>query len=93
MLTETDKIREAEGEFLADNAGYFAQAFGPLNELFENSGPMQVVSEESEMTLVVGVRETEEAGVMDVDCVMLEPNQESLRDCVDSVLVDNSGDR
>ena len=85
MSTETDSIREAEGEFLAGNAGFFAQAFGPLNEVFGNSGPMQVVSEESEMTLVVAVRETEEPGVMDVDCVMLEPNQESLRDCVDSI--------
>jgi hypothetical protein len=88
MSTETDVIREAEGEFLTSNAGFFAQTFGPLNALFENSGPMQVVSEESEMTLVVGVRETEESGVMDVDCVMLEPNQESLRDCVNTILMD-----
>ncbi|MBT8037730.1 MAG: hypothetical protein KJO21_09315 [Verrucomicrobiae bacterium] len=89
MSAQTDKIKESSREFLATNAVFFAQMCEPLNALFQSSGPMQILSDESEMTLVVAVRateETDEAGAMDVDCVMLEPNHESLRTCVNSIL-------
>ena len=87
MTKPTNEIQadEIAGEFLAENAEFFAQAFAVLNPVFGNSGPMRIVSEESEMTVVVGVNEPDESGEMDVDCVLLDPEQESLRDCIDSL--------
>jgi len=76
--------------FVGENASYFAQAFSPLNEVFGNEGPMKVVSDEADYTVVVSVRHAEgdqsqDEGVMDVDCAILEANQESLRDCLDAL--------
>ncbi|MFK7911787.1 MAG: hypothetical protein AB8F34_14465 [Akkermansiaceae bacterium] len=87
MSKKIDKQQtdEVAGEFLAENAEFFAQAFAALNPVFDNPGPMRIVSEESEMTVVIGVKEKEEDGAMDVDCILLDPDQESLRDCVDSL--------
>lgn len=73
--------------FVGENAGYFAQAFAPLNEVFGNAGPMKIVSDEADYTVVVSVRHADggdphEEGVMDVDCAILESNQDSLRDCL-----------
>ena len=48
---------------------------------------MNIVSEEADFTIVVGMKPTEEDGVMDVDCVTLEPNQESLKDCINVLFV------
>ena len=84
-LSEKFEADEIAGEFLAENAEFFAQAFAVLNPIFGNAGPMRIVSEESEMTVVVGVNEPDESGEMDVDCVLLDPEQESLRDCIDSL--------
>ncbi len=76
---------DVAGDFLAENAEFFAQAFVALNPVFQSSGLMRVVSEESEMTMVVGVKGPDEDGEMDVDCVLLDPDQESLRDCLDAL--------
>ena len=83
--SNTNQTDEIAGEFLVENAEFFAQAFAALNSVFGNSGPMRIVSDESEMTVVVGVKETDADGAMDVDCVLLDPDQESLRDCIDSL--------
>lgn len=76
--------------FVGENASYFAQAFAPLNEVFGNAGPMKIVSDEADYTVVVAVRNAEDEeqpadGVMDVDCAILEADQDSLRDCLDAL--------
>ncbi|NWK55825.1 hypothetical protein HW115_09400 [Verrucomicrobiaceae bacterium N1E253] len=81
-----DPIAEQQA-FLAANAEYFAQAMSPLNELFRNSGTMNIVSEEQEYTVVVGIKEVDEEGAADVDCATLEPNQQSLRDCLNALFI------
>lgn len=73
--------------FVGANASYFAQAFAPLNEVFGNDGAMKVVSDEEDYIVVVAVRHIEganadEDGVMDVDCAILEANQQSLSGCL-----------
>ena len=88
MSTDPETPLAEDSEFLASNAGFFAQAFAPLNDVFGNSGPMNIVSEEAEVAVVVGVKEADEDGGMDVDCVLLEPNQESLRDCINTLFTE-----
>jgi hypothetical protein len=87
MTELSDRLRtdEIASDFLSENAEFFAQAFAALNPVFGNSGPMRIVSEESEMTVVVGVEKPDGEGSMDVNCVLLDPDQESLRDCIDSL--------
>ncbi len=85
MSTDPETPLAEDSEFLASNAEFFAQAFASLNGVFGNSGPMNIVSEEAEVTVAVGVKEPDEDGAMDVDCVLLEPNQESLRDCINTL--------
>jgi len=77
----------AQQAFIAANAEYFAQAMSPLHSIFRTSGMMNIVSEESDFTVVVGMNPTGEDGVMDVDCATLEPNQESLKDCINVLFV------
>ncbi len=76
---------DGDSEFLASNAEFFAQAFSALNEVFQSSGPMNIVSEEADRTVVVGVKEADDDGAMDVDCILLESDQESLRDCINTL--------
>lgn len=93
--TMTPESGEAEGGtenpmaqvqgFIAANAEFFAQTLAPINELFSNSGMMNIVSEEDEFTVVVGMRTTDEEGVMDVDCAALDPNQESLKESLNAL--------
>lgn len=85
MSTDNNNPALVASEFLASNAEFFAQAFSPLNGVFGNSGPMNIVSEESEMTVAVGVKQADDDGAMDVDCVLLDPDQESLRDCINTL--------
>jgi len=73
--------------FVAANAEYFAQALAPLNEVFRNSGMMNIVCEEQDFTVSVGIQTIGEEGVFDVDCVMLEADQGSLQDCIDALFV------
>jgi hypothetical protein len=83
----SDDSEAAQQAFIASNAEYFAQALAPLNDIFHNSGMMNIVSEESDFTIVVGIKPTEEDGVMDVDCASLDPNQESLKDCINALFI------
>ena len=87
--TEAADPMAAQQAFLAANAEYFAQALSPLNPVFRNSGTMNIVSEELDHTVVVGMKQTGEEGVMDVDCATLEPNQESLKDCIDALFIES----
>ena len=72
--------------FLTANAEYFAQALAPLNQVFRNSGVMNIVSQEQDFTVVVGMNETGIEGEIDVDCATLEPNQASLKNCIHTLL-------
>ena len=71
--------------FAAANADFFAQALAPINELFRNSKTMNIVSDELDYTVVVSMQPTGEEGVMNVDCALLEPGQDSLKECLNSV--------
>lgn len=82
----SDPIVEQQ-QFLAANAEYFAQALSPLNQLFDNSGMMNIVSEEEDYTVVVGMKQTEVDGDVDVDCATLEPNQQSVKDCINALFI------
>ena len=73
--------------FVGANAGYFAQTFAPLNEIFSNDGAMKIVSDEEDYVVVVAVRLLEgegedEEGEVDVDCAILEANQKHLSSCL-----------
>ena len=76
---------EMASEFLAENAEFFAQAFAVLNPVFNNPGPMSIISEETDMTVLVGVKEAESDGSMDVDCILLDPEPKSLSKCIKSL--------
>ncbi|MBT8045194.1 MAG: hypothetical protein KJO79_09610 [Verrucomicrobiae bacterium] len=82
---ETDIPDADDSGFLASNAEFFAQRFAPLHDVFDSSGPINIVSEEADMTVVVGIKAPTDDGAVDVDCVLLEPDQESLRDCIDTL--------
>lgn len=88
MTTESgdDPIAEQQ-QFLAANAEYFAQALSPLNEVFDNEGVMNIVSEEQEYTMVVGMKQTGVEGEADVDCAMLDPNQPSLKESLKALFI------
>ena len=85
--TESGSDEVAQQVFVSSNAEYFAQALAPLNNIFRNSGMMNIVSEETDFTMVVGMKPTNEDGVMDVDCAMLDANQESLQDSINALFV------
>ncbi len=95
ISTDTESLEKPENpiatrdEFLASNAGFFAQSFVELNEIFHSSGPMNIVSEGAKNTVVVGVLEADDEGAMDVNCVLLKPNQESLRNCINTLFLEN----
>jgi hypothetical protein len=89
MTNETESQISDESEFLASNADFFANSFVPFNEIFQSSGPINIISEETKRTVVVGVKEADEDGAMDVDCVLLKPDQESLRGCINTVCPKN----
>ncbi len=74
-------------EFLAANAEYFAQALAPLNGVFRNSGMMNIVCEEQDYTVVVGMKPTEADGELDVDCAVLDAQQQSLKDCINALFI------
>ena len=73
-------------EFLSSNAQFFAQTLSPVSEILQNAGPMTIVSEEAQNTVVVGLRKVDgDDGDMDVNCVLLKPHQRSIRDCINIV--------
>ena len=83
---DTENKSTRHSEFLASNAEFFAQSFAVFNEIFQRSGPMNIVSEETGRTVVVGVKKADNDGAMDVDCLLLKPNQESLSNCINTLL-------
>lgn len=88
--TTSDDGELGNGErraFAAANAEFFAQALAPINELFRNSGTMNIVSDEIDYTVVIGMRRTGENDVLDVDCALLEAGQDSLRGSLDSLFI------
>jgi len=85
--TEDQFETNERSAFTAANAEFFAQALAPINGLFRNSGMMNIVSDELDYTVVVGMKTTGEEGVMDVDCALLEPGQNSLRDSLDALFI------
>ncbi len=81
-----EKPIEGHDEFLASNAHFFAQSFVGLNEIFQSSGPMNIVSEGMKNTVVVGVTKVDDDdAAMEVNCIFLRPNQKSLRDCINTL--------
>ncbi len=86
---DTENRNSQHSAFLASNAEFFAQSFVVLNEIFQSSGPMNIASQETGRTVIVGVKETDNDGAMDVDCVLLKPRQESLRECIDTLFSEN----
>lgn len=73
--------------FAAANAEFFTQALAPLNVLFRNSETMNIVSDELDYTVVVGMKPTGEEGEVDVDCALLEAGQDSLRRSLDALFI------
>ncbi len=82
---ETENLKNVNAQFLQDNAEYFAQSFIGLNEIFHNSGAMNIVSEESNFVVAICMQIADEQGAIDMDCTLLKPNQRSLRDCINVV--------
>ena len=76
---------DEQGEFLRQNADFFVQAYAGLMGIYGSGTKLNIVSEEKAMTLAVGLIETDEPGVMDVNCVQLTPEQASLKNCIDSI--------
>lgn len=74
-----------EREFVANNAEFFAQAFMSLSETFNSAGAMKIVSEETKRTLVTEVSSAFSDGSRDINCVLLKPSQESLRNCLNTL--------
>ena len=83
-LSDADAEQQA---FIAANAEYFAQSLAPLNAVFRNSGMMNIVSEEQEYTVVVGMKTAGDEGELDVDCAILEPHQQSLKNCINALFI------
>ncbi|GEM_PF-4157642 len=87
--TPTENVDAITGQqdFLAANAEYFAQALAPLNGVFRNSGMMNIVCEELDYTVVVGMKEAGDEGELDVDCAILGADQRSLKDCINALFI------
>jgi hypothetical protein len=92
MTPDTENRPANKSEFLASNAEFFAHAFAPLNKIFQNPGPMIIVSEEKSHTIVVGLREANDNGDLDIDCALLKPNQQSLSDCIKTITIEDGTD-
>lgn len=87
MSSTTENPNTTDDQFLASNAEFFTQAFAPLNQIFQNSGSMTIISEEARNTVVLNIKKTDDDGAMDVDCALLEPHQESLSECIKSLSI------
>ena len=82
---ETENLINVNAQFLSDNAEYFAQSFMGLNEIFHNSGAMNIISEESKFVVAISMQVADDQGAIDMECTLLKPNQRSLRDCINVV--------
>ena len=85
-MSETQDTASGDGDdLITGNAELFARSFAGLNQVFSSEGSISILSEEEEMTVAVGVRPADDSHETDVDCVLFESNQESLRDCLDTL--------
>jgi hypothetical protein len=82
---ETANLINVNTQFLTDNAEYFAQSFMGLNDVFRNSGAMNIISEESKFVVAISMQIADKQGAIDMECTLLKPNQRSLRDCINVV--------
>ncbi len=82
---ETEILHKFSDDFLSSNANYFVQAFAKLNEIFEQSGQIHIISQEKKFTVAVGMKIMKGSEELDVECVLLKPNQSSLRDCINII--------
>lgn len=85
----SDTEQAVDDDLITGNAELFARTFAGLNQIFSSEGPISILSEEEQMTVAVGVRPANASDEADVDCVLLEPNQESLRDCLNTLFEDH----
>lgn len=81
VTAEDDK----EGAYLRSNGDFFINTFSELFQVYGESGTMNILSEEELMTLSVGMKETSEPGVMEVNSLKFEPNQSSPRNCFNTI--------
>lgn len=77
---DTQILIDVSDDFLSFNAEYFVHAFAGLNEIFQNSGSMNIVSEEKRFTVAVGIKL--DYDTFNIDCMLLKPFQRSIRDCI-----------
>ena len=70
---------------LVSNGEFLFQMFSGLLEMYGSKETLNIISEENETTLAAGIVTTDIPGEMDLDCLRFEPNQESLRVCIDSI--------
>lgn len=84
-IPSEDQAAAEQQQFIAANAEYFAQSLSSLNALFDNAGNMNIVSEEDEYTVILGMKTIADSEDVDVDCAILEPKQESLQGCIDAL--------
>lgn len=82
MSDSENTAHESDADFLAESAQLFARAFVGLNQVFGSEGSVKILCEEQERTIAVGIRPAHNGEEADVDCILLEANQESLRDCL-----------
>lgn len=82
---ETQILTQVNDQFLADNAEFFVQSFAALNDVFENYGKLSIISEENKYTVAVSFKTIPDTDDLDVECMLLRPNQNSLRDCLNIV--------
>lgn len=82
----TDEEKSAlEAEFLKSNGDFLISTFSSLYYMYGGTKTMNILSEEESRTLAAGMRETEEVGVMEVNCAKFNPNQKSIRNCFDNI--------
>ncbi len=76
---------DKEGAYLKSNGDYLISTFSSLLYMYGGRHTMNILCEEEHATLAVGMKETSELGVMEVNCVRFEPNQSSPRHCFHNI--------
>lgn len=90
-MTDTEEVmseesaNDAEGDYLKQNGDFLFQTFSPLLSIYDCQSTLNILSEEERVTFSVGMMETDEPGVIEVNCVKFEPNQESPRACFENI--------
>ncbi|MGB0991859.1 MAG: hypothetical protein ACPG32_05260 [Akkermansiaceae bacterium] len=84
-MLEDQTAEDELGSFLGENAEYFIRLFQPVAETLGHVNGIKVISEEGDYTVAVASRVIGDDGELDVDCVILDPHQESLSDCLNAL--------